>query len=293
MNVLVTGASGYVGSQLVPVLLQGGHYVICVTRDVRKLTSRFPRRVDVVEADALCPESLGSALRGVDVAYYLIHSLNAGERQFRAADLVAVRIFATTAKAAGVRRFIYLGGVGDPKSHLSTHLQAVTRPANVSARMALHSQTSVPQSLWRWQRFVRDDSLSDACLARPRSEGMTIDIGSPSVETYRSMMLKYAAYRGLRRPLLQVPVLTPRLSSYWVDFVTPIPPSISRPLIEGLRSEVVCRSSVARDIFPQIHPITYEAALSRCLRVPNLPGFGRPPDSSGPSPRPAAADPGR
>jgi len=84
-------------------------------------------------------------------------------------------------------------------------------------------------------------------------------------------MLKYAACRGLRRPLLQVTVLTPRLSSYWVDFVTPIPPSISRPLLEGLCSEVVCRSSVARDIFPQIHPMTYEEALARSLRVPKLP----------------------
>ncbi len=292
MNILVSGASGYVGSKLVPALLEAGHYVVCMSRDAHNLSHQFPRRVHIVEADALRPESLSGIFHGIDVAYYLIHSLGAGEDGFRQTDQTAARYFASAAKAAGVQRIIYLGGLGDRTGELSPHLLSrqetsealrqygppltefrsavVIGAGSTSFEMIRYLTERVPVMICpRWvttriQPIGIDDVLRylTAALTEPESVGKTIDIGSPSIETYRTMMLRYAAQRGLRRPLLQVPVLTPRLSSYWVDIFTPISPRISRPLFEGLRSEVVCRNNLARELFPQIDPLTYEEALA-------------------------------
>lgn len=300
MNILVSGASGYVGSHLVPALVERGHYVCCMTRDGRKLTAKFPRRVHILEADALRPETLNGVFRGVDAAYYLIHSMGSGEEGFRESDQLAARNFATAAKEAGVKRIIYLGGLGDPNRELSVHLRsrhetsmalrqygpAITEfrsaviigAGGISFEMIRYLTERLPIMICpRWvttriQPIGIDDVVSYLVEAPEvaDSAGKTIDIGSPSIETYRSMMLKYAAQRGLRRVLLQVPILTPRLSSYWVDLVTPIPSSISHPLIEGLRNEVVCRDDSALRLFPNIRPIPYEECLSRALKVPDL-----------------------
>jgi uncharacterized protein YbjT (DUF2867 family) len=121
MNIMVSGASGFFGSKLVPSLLDAGHYVVCVSRDARQLSLQFPRRVHIVEADALKPESLDGIFRGIDVAYYLIHSLHAGESGFGQVDQAAAHNFATAAKAASVQRIIYLDGLGDRDGDLSPH----------------------------------------------------------------------------------------------------------------------------------------------------------------------------
>jgi len=301
VNVLVSGASGFIGSQLIPALLSRGHYVVCMTRDPAKVTRKFPRTVHVVEADALRPETLERLFVGIDVAYYLIHSLGAGEGVFREADRLAARSFAQAAKRAGVQRVIYLGGLGDANNtKLSVHLASrqesgeelrawgppvtefrsavVIGAGSLSFEMIRYLTERLPIMICpRWVT-TRIQPIAVADVVRylvqavdvPESAGKTIDIGSPSIETYRSMMLKYAAARRLQRLLLQVPVLTPRLSSYWVDLVTPIDSAISRPLIEGLRSEVVCRNDLAQRLFPKIHPMPFEQALQRALAVPNL-----------------------
>lgn len=301
MNVLVSGASGFIGSQLVPELLSRGHYVVCMTRDAAKVTRKFPRAVNVVEADALRPETLVSSFIGIDVAYYLIHSLGTGETAFREADRLAARNFAQAARNTGVQRVIYLGGLGDAaNAELSVHLASrqesgdelrtwgppvtefrsavVIGAGSLSFEMIRYLTERLPIMICpRWvttriQPIAAEDVVRYLVQAIdvPESAGKTIDIGSPSIETYRSMMLKYAAARGLRRLLLQVPVLTPRLSSYWVDLVTPIDSAISRPLIEGLRSEVICRNDQAQRLFPEIRPMPFEQALQRALVVPDL-----------------------
>ena len=294
MKILITGATGYVGGQLLPKLVESGHDVTCMVRDASRL-GRSARGVRIVEADALRPGSLPAALQGIEVAYYLIHSMGGGPAGFAERDRRAARNFAEAAKQAGVRRIIYLGGLTSQTSPVSLHLKsrqetgAVLRefgPAVTEFRAGIivgNGSLSfeiirclterLPVMIcprWVMTRTqpiaIGDvlDYLVDA-LGVPESAGEIVEIGGASIETYRSMMLTYARVRGLKRWLLRVPVLTPRLSSYWLNLVTPIPAAITRPLIEGLRTEVVCSSDHAAKLFPGIIPMRYEAAVEEAV----------------------------
>jgi len=293
--VLVTGATGYVGGRLVPRLLESGHRVRCLVRDRARLEGRpWADRVEIVAGDVLSPETLPSALEGVSAAYYLIHSLGGGHG-YPERDRRAALHFASAAKAAGVKRLIYLGGLGDPRVALSAHLRsrqdtgAALREAGVpvtefraavivgsgslSFEMVRYLTERLPVMIcprWVYTRIqpigIRDViEYLTAALGVPATLGLTIEIGGADVLTYADMMLGYARERGLRRRLQPVPFLTPRLSSYWIHLVTPIPTTIARPLIDGLRSEVVVRSDTARRLFPQIRPISYQEAVHDAL----------------------------
>ncbi len=279
-RILVTGATGYVGGRLVPRLLEAGFAVRCLARDPGRLEGRPWRgRVEVVAGDATVPATLGPALAGIDVAYYLIHSLGTGE-EFARRDREAAAAFGAAARAAGVRRIVYLGGLGDPETALSHHLRSrqetgaalgeagvpvtelragvVVGSGSLSFEMIRYLAERVPVMICpRWV-FTRTQPIAIrnvldylvAALEHPESAGRTIEIGGADVVTYGEMMTGYAAERGLRRWLLPVPVLTPRLSSFWVHLVTPIPAAIARPLIDGLKNEVVVRDRTARRLFP-------------------------------------------
>jgi uncharacterized protein YbjT (DUF2867 family) len=296
-HVLVTGATGYVGGRLVPRLLDAGYRVRVIVRgEPQRLQSRsWYGQVDVVAGDVLHPEGLGAAMDGVDVAYYLIHSMR-DSAEFSQRDIRAAQNFAGAAEAAGVKRIIYLGGLGDPDSELSEHLQSrqetgealrqagvpvtefragmIVGSGSLSFEMVRHLTERLPVMICpRWV-FVRShpiairDVLSYlvAAIEAPDSAGRVIEIGGADVLTYAEMMHGYAHVRGLRRLIIPVPVLTPRLSSYWAHWVTPIPASIARPLIKGLRYELVVRDNMARQIFPDIQPLDYEAAVTLALR---------------------------
>ena len=289
--VLVTGATGYVGGRLVPRLLAAGHRVRCLVRDASRLQGRdWLPHVEVVTGDVLVPGGLGRALEGVDAAYYLIHSLASGSG-FHDKDVAAARAFGAAAAAAGVSRLVYLGGLGDPAQDLSEHLRSrqatgdalreagipvtefraavVVGSGSVSFEMIRYLTERLPVMIcpqWvytRVQPIGVDDLLRYlvAALDVPDSAGRVVEIGGADVRTYGDMMLGYAQVRGLRRRLQPVPVLTPVLSSYWVHLVTPIPSAIARPLIEGLRSEVVVRDDTARGLFPAIVPVDYLTAV--------------------------------
>jgi uncharacterized protein YbjT (DUF2867 family) len=297
MHILVTGATGYVGGRLVPRLLAAGHSVRCMVRDADRLQGRpWVGRVEVVEGDVLDETSLGAALADIDVAYYLVHSLGSGH-DFQGRDAAAARSFGRAARHAGVRRIIYLGGLGDPATDLSEHLRSrqqtgdalreagvpvtelraavIVGSGSLSFEMIRYLTERVPIMVcpnWVYTRIqpIAIDNVLDylaASLDVPASTGEIVEIGGADVITYGEMMTGYARLRGLRRLLVPVPVLTPRLSSYWVHLVTPIPSAIARPLIEGLRNEVVVRDTRARALFPDITPIGYEEAVRAALAV--------------------------
>jgi len=295
-NVLVTGVTGYVGGRLVPRLLDAGRNVrVLVRRDPDRLQGRpWADRVQVATGDVLEPETLPAAMEGIDAAYYLIHSMR-GSESFHRRDLRAAANFAGAAASAGVRRIIYLGGLGDPESDLSEHLRSrqetgdalrsqgvpvtefraaiVVGSGSASFEMIRHLVERLPVMVaprWVYTR-VQPIAIGDvltylvAALDQPASAGQIVEIGGASVLTYADMMLGYAQLRGLRRHIVPVPVLTPRLSSYWVHWVTPIPAGYARPLIDGLRNEVVVRDRRAAELFPTIEPLDYEAAVEVAL----------------------------
>lgn len=293
---LVTGATGYVGGRLVPRLLSAGLRVRVLARDPARLADRPWRTgAEVLAGDVLDPATLGPALRGVTTAYYLVHSMRSGP-DFAQRDLEAARAFGRAAAAAGVDRIIYLGGLGDPASDLSHHLRSrqetgqalaeagvpvtefragvIVGSGSVSFEMIRYLSERLPAMICpRWvytraQPIAIRDVLAYlvAALDQPASAGRVIEIGGADVLTYGEMLRGYAAVRGLRRWLVPVPFLTPRLSSYWVHWTTPIPADIARPLILGLRSEVVVRDpSPARDLFPSVHPLGYREAVRLAL----------------------------
>jgi uncharacterized protein YbjT (DUF2867 family) len=295
LSILVTGANGYIGGRLIPRLLEAGYAVRCMVRDPSRLQGRpWLSQVEVVKGDVLAPQSLLPALQEIDVAYYLIHSLSAGH-DFSERDQVAAQAFSRACREAGVKRIIYLGGLGDPSADLSAHLRSrqltgdalreagvpvtefraavIVGSGSLSFELIRYLTERLPVMIcprWVYTRIqpiaIRNvlDYLVSA-LETPASIGKIIEIGGSDVLTYGDMMDGYAKVRGLRRWLIPVPVLTPRLSSYWVHLVTPIPASIARPLIEGLHNEVIVRDDTARQIFPHINPMNYENAVRVAL----------------------------
>ena len=294
--ILVTGATGYIGARLVPRLLEAGYPVRVLVRDPDRLSGRsWVTDVSVHTGDVLKPETLPAALAGVSVAYYLIHSMSVSG-DFHERDIVAARNFGSAAREAGVARIVYLSGLGeetdaDLSRHLSsrhatgdalresgvpvTELRAavIVGSGSLSFEMVRDLTERLPVMIvprWASTRIqpigIRDMlAYLIATLETPASAGRIIEVGGADVLTYADMMKQYAGERRLRRWLIHVPVLTPRLSSYWVHWVTPVSASIARPLIEGLRNEVIVRDPSARELFPAIEPADYRTAVRRAL----------------------------
>lgn len=246
--------------------------------------------VEVVAGDVLDPSSLGRACLGIDVAYYLVHSMSAGEEGFEERDRRAAKNFAQAAREAGIKKIIYLGGMGDNQGSLSHHLQSrqevgdllrqsgipvtefraaiIVGSGSISFEMIRYLTERLPIMICpKWvlslcQPIAVRDVLSYllAAVEETKCVDRILEIGGRDILTYRDMMLGYAKVRHLHRLLIRVPVLTPRLSSYWVDFITPIPAALARPLIQGLKNDVICRNGDAREIF-SFEPLGYEEAV--------------------------------
>ncbi|MFN2195916.1 MAG: SDR family oxidoreductase [Anaerolineales bacterium] len=294
-KILVTGATGYIGGRLVPRLLEAGFSVRVLVRDPARLQGRdWLSQVEVCVGDVFDEPSLTQAMQAIDLAYYLIHSMQGGD-DFHQRDLRAGRNFGASAHQAGVERIIYLGGLGDPQADLSNHLRSrqetgealraagvpvtelraavVVGSGSISFEMIRYLAERVPIMVaprWVYTRIqpIAIRNVLDYLVAAIRlqdQQNYILEIGGPDVLTYGEMLLQYADVRGLRRWILPVPVLTPRLSSYWVHWVTPIPAVIAQPLIEGLRNEVIVRDDRARTLFPEIERVPYREAVQAAL----------------------------
>jgi uncharacterized protein YbjT (DUF2867 family) len=276
---LVFGASGYIGSNLVPALLAAGQRVRATARNVEVLEARNWRGVELVRADALDPASLGPALAGVDVAYYLVHSMAAG-RDFAALDREAAANFARAAAAAGVRRIVYLGGLipPDPRSeHLRSRAETgeilrsfpvpvteiragmIIGPGSAAYEVIRDLVNHLPAMVTpSWVRsrstpIALPDLLADlvAVADLEAAAGRIFDAGGPDAVTYEDVMRCYGRLVGRQPRILAVPVLTPRLSSYWLRFVTSVPTSVARALVEGLEHDFVADDGELRALVPR------------------------------------------
>ncbi len=281
VNILIMGATGYIGGRLAPRLDQEGHRVRCLTRRPEHLAEiDWAATVEIVRGDALERESLDAAMDGIDVVYYLVHSIGTGA-SFEASDRTAARNTAEAAAAAGVARIVYLGGLVPSGEEASPHLAsraevgqifldglvpAVVLQAGViigsgsaSFEMLRYLTERLPVMVTpRWvtslvQPIAVRDVLSYllGVLDLPPDTDRRFDIGGPDVLSYREMMQRYAAVAGLtRRIIVPVPVLTPWLSSQWVNVVTPVPKAIAQPLIESLRNNVVAQEHDIEALIP-------------------------------------------
>ena len=293
-KVLVTGATGYIGGRLVPRLLEQGYRVRCLARHPAHLEDRRWPGVEIVPGDAFRPEDLAEALHGMDAAYYLIHSVTRRDVDFPRLEAEAAHNFARAARQAGVRRVVYLGGMGGGAARLSRHLTSrhavgeILRregPPTTEFRAAvIVGSGSVPFEILRYtveqhpvilrfgwlstrcQPIAIRDVLSYLVLALEvdAAADRIFEIGGKSIHTYEEMMRIYARRRGLRRLFVPTPNLPPPVCAAWVGMLTPIPYGFALPLIESLRHDVICSDTAALRVFP-VTPLDYETALRYAL----------------------------
>jgi uncharacterized protein YbjT (DUF2867 family) len=291
---LVFGASGYIGTNLTTFLLAEGRQVRATSRNVEVLEGRGWTNVELRQADALQLESLDDVLQGVDTAYYLVHSMAAG-KEFPELDVAAARNFAEAASRQGVRRIVYLGGL-IPKAPRSTHLRSrqetgdilragsvpvteiragmIIGPGSAAWEVIRDLVNHLPAMITpRWV-FSRSTPIALNNLLRyladvPKHEvtaGETYDVGGPDTLTYAEIMRRYGAIVGKRPLIIPVPVLTPRLSSYWLRLVTSVPTNVARALIDGLSQDVIAEDGRLADLIPQ-ELLSFDDAATEALEA--------------------------
>lgn len=291
---LVFGASGYIGTNLTPRLIEAGWQVRAAARHMAVLEARDWQAVELVEADALEPDSLPAALQDIDVAFYLVHSMAAG-KNFAELDVEAAKNFAAAATAAGVGRIVYLGGLipADPRSlHLKSRAETgdvlrhgsvpvteiragmIVGPGSAAYEVIRDLVNYLPVMVTpRWVQSrstpIALDNLLDYLVGiaqLPEALGKIYDVGGPEVLTYEQLMRQYGEIAGKRFWLLSLPVLTPRLSSYWLKLVTAVPTNIARALIDGLEHDVIADSQAISELIPT-HLMTFKESVTTALEA--------------------------
>ncbi|MCA2000677.1 MAG: SDR family oxidoreductase [Chloroflexi bacterium] len=294
--ILVTGATGYIASRLIPRLLNENYRVRALARDPSRLQCRsWFRRVEVVPGDVMSPPSLASALEGVETAYYLIHNMSSG-RGYTERELEGARNFAQAAENAGVGHIIYLGGLADPEQRIAPHMRS-----RIETGQALR-QGKVPVTEFRAGVIAGSGSISFemirfitelcpivpgpawlnnksqpiavqnvidyllAALNNPNGRGGIFEVGGPEVFHYKDLMLKYARARGLQRRMVLLPYVPLWLMAFSVGLLTPVPRPIAHALIGGLSADSVVKHPAAQRVFPEVKLISFDAAAQMALQ---------------------------
>ncbi|MDC0936802.1 SDR family oxidoreductase [Pirellulales bacterium] len=291
--ILLTGATGYVGGRLLPLLEARGEKVRCLARRPENLSERIGPQTEVVVGDVLDADSLKSAMAGIETAYYLVHSMGTSG-SFEQQDRDAARYFAAAARGAGVKTIVYLGGLGDDNEQLSAHLRSrhevgellresgclvvefrasiVIGSGSLSFELVRALVQRLPVMICpKWvsvqtQPIAIEDLLEYllAALDWKETESRVFEIGGPDQVSYGTIMREWARQRGLRRWLISVPVLTPRLSSLWLGLVTPVYARVGRKLVDSLRNPTVVTDQSALQEFA-IQPRGLRDAIERAL----------------------------
>ena len=293
--ILVTGASGYIASQLIPLLIEHGLKVRCLVRNPAQLeTRKWHAEVEVMVGDLTQPETLPPALEGVSSAYYLVHSMSSGH-DYVERDLKAARDFAATAMQAGVEHIIYLGGLADPQAEIASHMRSrietgealrtggvpvtefrasvIIGPGSISFEMIrfvteLSPIIVCPRWMSNLAQPIAIQNILDYMLAAlnlPDPKSQVFEIGGNEVMPYTETMLRYARLRGLQRRGLILPFNPVGILAYFMSWFTPVPRAITRPLVEGLCSHSIVRNDSALQAFPDIQLMDYDSAVRTSL----------------------------
>ncbi len=294
-TLLVTGATGYIASRLIPRLLDAGYHVRCLARRPERLRQRpWFGRVEVIAGDVSRPETLPAAMQGVSAAYYLIHSMSAGHDYARL-DLEFARNFAQAAKSADVEHIIYLGGLADEREKLAMHLKSriesgavlreagipvtefragvIVGPGSVSFEMIRFIAEQFPLMLGPlWLRHhsqpIATENVLDyllAALTTPACRGQIVELGCEETFTYIDIMRRYAQIRGLKRAALLLPFIPPWFMAFFIDLLTPVERSYALPLVEGLQNDSLVLNRTPLSLFPAIKLLDYTESVRRSL----------------------------
>ena len=292
-KILLTGGTGYIGGRLLPLLEELGYSVRCLTRRATAIDDLAEFGREVVVGDVLDPASLTPAMRGVDTAFYFVHSMGS-RADFEEEDRQAARNFSFAAKEAGVRRIIYLGGLGNRDNNLSKHLRSrqetgdilresgvqvielrasiVIGSGSLSFEMVRALTERLPFMICpKWVRVAAQPIAIEDMLAflvesieLPGEESKVFEIGGPDQVTYGEIMQEYAKQRNLRRLMIPMPLLSPYLSSLWLGLVTPLYARVGRKMIDSMKNATVVSSNLAATVF-QVQPRGVSAAIARAL----------------------------
>ncbi len=293
--ILVTGATGYIASRLIPRLLDSGYRVRCLARNPLRLKGRsWSRYVEVVQGEITTPATLAPVLVGIHTAYYLVHNMSYGHGYIQR-ELQGAHTFASAAEKAGVEHIIYLGGLADPEKHIAPHMRSRIETGNTLRRETvpvtefragvivgsgsisfemIRFMTElcpvIPGPLWMKNKSqpIAIQNVIDyllAALENPNGRGKIFEIGGSDITTYRDLMLLYARIRGIQRRMILLPGIPLWFMASGVGLMTPVPYPIAYALIGGLANDSVIRQDEACKVFPEVKLIDFDSATKDAL----------------------------